>query len=69
VTTDPGGTGGGGGSGGVALSTGAGAVASGDPALATPLQHEVGGDQLAILQDVDRAGERLDLDDTPSGTE
>jgi hypothetical protein len=39
-------------------------VSGGDPALATPLQHEVGGDQFAILQDVDRAGERLDLDDT-----
>jgi hypothetical protein len=39
-------------------------MSAGDPALATPLQHGVGGDQRAIFQDVDRVGERLNLDDT-----
>ena len=42
-------------------------MARSDPALATPLQYRMGGDQFAILQDVDRIGGNLHLDDTPAG--
>ena len=44
-----------------------GAVALGDAALAAALEHGMGGDALAVLQDVDLGRGDLDLDGAASG--